>query len=314
MKKERLSEQHAPLAHGEAAGRVKLIWIVLGIIVLMLAYGLYVAFFVKEDRGLRDIFRILNEQGYTANVGLSGIFRPGNVIQVMEGGPDRPERQLLSPLLFLWGSDCFPDAELRESYFALPEYAGASSASLSLEPSMLVRLLPKLRVESRAVADYSLKLENTRVQTIARADLSGRFSEKCVEALRQTLDDGDKIAWFAVVVEAVVSDSLAFEVRWKIDSSAEARAAFKNELQQSLASVGGEHGRSGGLEVNLAADDEKKTVISAKGLVVIGYRARPMEPQYEEYPLRQSMERVSPESNRYAQRRQWGAVCKASWC
>ena len=132
------------------------------------------------------------------------------------------------------------------------------------------------------MADYSLKLENTRVQTIARADLSGRFSDKCVEALRQALDDGDKIGWFAVVVEAVVSDSLVFEVRWKVDSSAKARAVLKNELQETLASVEGESGGSGGLEINLAADDEKKTVISAKGLVVIGYRARPLQPQYDE--------------------------------
>jgi hypothetical protein len=281
MKEERVLEPNMPPAQGRAHGRAKRIWIVLGILGLMAAYGLYVTFFVKQERGIGDIFLILNEQGYTANVGLSGIYRPGNVIQLMEGGMDLPERQLLSPLLFLWGSDCFPGVEPRDSHFALPEYAGTSSASLSLEPNMLVRLLPRLRVESAAVADYSLKLENTRVQTIARADLSGRFSDRCVKALRQALDDGDKIGWFAVVVEAVVSDSLAFEVRWKVDSSAKARAALKNELQQTLASVEGERGGANGLEINLAADDEKKTVILAKGLVVIGYRARPLQPQYE---------------------------------
>ena len=281
MEKERTTHNSAAQVQGKAPRRAKLIWIVLGMLALVVAYGVYVQFFVKQDQGLSDIFRILKEHGYAANVGLSGIYRPGNVIQTMESGPGEQERQIVSPLLFLWGSDCFPDLKPRDSQFVLPESAGTSSASLSLDASMLAKLVPMLKVESAAVADYSLKLDNTRVQTLARADVSGKFSDKCVQALRQALDDGDKIGWFSVIVEAVVADSLAFEMHWKTDSSVEARAALKQELQETLAVVAGKGGQSGGVDVDLTADDEKRTVIAAKGLVVVGYRARPLQPRFQ---------------------------------
>ena len=261
----------------------------LGIVVLMIAYWTYVEFLVKrDDPGISDVFHILREQGYTANIGFNGTYRPGSVIQMMEGGQDGSERQLASPLLFLWGSDCFPDLQPRESQFVLPESAGTAESSLSLSAQALGRLMPGLKLDNSAVATYRLKFDNLRVQTIAKADLSMSFSEKCVAALSQAVehvDDlpGEKIEWFSVIVAAIVADSLTFEMNWRTGLSGETRAAVRAQVEEQLSGlVGqGEGEVSSGGEVALTLDNEKTTVMAAKGLVVVGYRPRPLQPQYE---------------------------------
>ena len=242
----------------------------------------------KGRSGLSDIFHILKEQDYTANVGFDGTYRPGSVIQTMERGQDGSERQLASPLLFLWGSDCFPDLQPRESQFVLPESAGTAAASLSLTARTLSQLMPALRLDNSAVATYRLKFDNLRVETIAKADLSMSFSEKCVAALSQAVehvDDlpGEKIEWFSVIVAAIVADSLTFEMNWRTGLSGETRAAVRAQVEEQLSGlVGqGEGEVSSGGEVALTLDNEKTTVMAAKGLVVVGYRPRPLQPQYE---------------------------------
>jgi len=138
-------------------------------------------------------------------------------------------------------------------------------------------------LNSKAVADYSLKLENQGIYTFAKADLSHQFSEKCVRALEQTMRDGDKIEWFSVVLEAVVVDSLKLDMHWRTDASVEARIAVKNEARQTLAGIlenSDPHKSGHDVEVGLETDSDKATVIAAKGLVLVGYRARPLQPVY----------------------------------
>ena len=278
MNRSEQSRNHAK----EPRRRRARLWIVLGLLAALATYVAYVQLVVVErkDEGMRDVFLLLQEQGYVANVGLSGIFQPGSVIQTAEAGSDGHVQRLPTPLLFLWGSDCFPEMQPVESTFVLPQSAGSSSASLSLGAEMLSRLVPALQLDSEAVADYSLKLDNTRVLTIAKADLSRNFSEKCVRDLEHALDDGDGMEWFQVINEAVVADSLTLEVHWRMDSSAEARAALKRDARRELSGVVSSSDEEDPLSgrVRLGFDDEKRTLMAARCLVVIGYRSRALQP------------------------------------
>jgi len=72
-----------------------------------------------DSTGLSDIFDLLEQQGYTANVGLSGIYEPGNLVQTTQEGSDGKPVALQSPIIFAWGSDCFPDRAPRIAPFVL---------------------------------------------------------------------------------------------------------------------------------------------------------------------------------------------------
>ncbi len=79
---------------------------------------------MPDQGGLGDIFEILERQGYQANVGLAGIYEPGNILQTTQAGLDGKPAALASPLVFAWGSDCFPGRTPHIAPFVLPDSQG----------------------------------------------------------------------------------------------------------------------------------------------------------------------------------------------
>jgi len=256
----------------------------LALLIVVAGFVLYTRTIMKPEP-IQDIFNILEEQGYSSNAGFSGAFDPGNVVQIIESGPDGRERELPTPVVFLWSSDCFPNMKPRVNPFVLPETRGTSSATLNIGSKALTKLFPSLQVDSKAIVDYTLKIESPRVHTFAKGDLSGQFSEKCVQAYDRQIRAGDKPEWFALILDAIVAERLAFEMGWRANTSAEARAAATRQAEDALSRVlektnPGE--KDPGISVNLESEDEEHTVVAAEGHVVVGYRARPMQRQRDE--------------------------------
>ncbi len=239
---------------------------------------------MPDQGGLGDIFEILEQQGYQANVGLSGIYEPGNILQTTQEGPDGQPAALASPLVFAWGSDCFPGRTPRVAPFVLPDSQGTQASSISVGASILSLLIPSLNFSHQTLADYRLDLENTQIYTFAKGDLSRQFSEKCVRALSQAIEDGDKIEWFSIIVEAVIAESLTLEMNWQSGSSLEGRSAQRNQIMQQLGSIlsgYSESIRPPGSGLELLHDSEKKSVIRTDSPVIVGYRIRPLQPVYD---------------------------------
>ncbi len=260
----------------------KYVWIGLGLLILVVGFAVYTRI-IMPPTPIPDILEILEDQGYSANLGFSGVFRPGNVVQIIETGPNGKDRTLLTPVLFLWGADCFPSIKPRIDPFVLPQTRGTSSALLTVGAKALAKLVPTLQLDSQAIADYRLQIENPRVHTLAKGDLSGRFSEKCVQAYDQQLSAGDKPEWFAVILDAIVAEKLAFEMEWKADTTAGMRAKVKKQAEDFLTrilktAILGK--RESGISVRLKREDREHTVISAEGAVIVGYRARPLQRQW----------------------------------
>lgn len=266
--------------------RKKVLWLSAPFFVVIVLYSIYL-WYIHNRNAVDGIFNILSRQGYIANIGFSGIYQPGNIIQTVETGQDGKETKLRTPIIFLWGSECFPGKKPKTSPFVLPDSSGISSASLNIGAELLGKLLPAVRLDSAVVADYSLKLENVHVRTFARADLSHQFSEKCVHALKEALDDGDKIEWFSVINEVVEVDSLRFELKWRSKTSVDARISAKNKVEDALAAAVKESKRMGAAlkgDIKSVVDNDRTTVIEAQAPVVIAYRARPLQPVYEDGP------------------------------
>jgi len=262
----------------------KSVWIGLALLMVVVGFIVYARVYMKPTP-IPDIFKILQDQGYSANIGFSGVFGPGNVVQIAERGPNREERTLPTPVLFLWGADCFPGMTPRIDPFALPQTSGMSSASLNVGAEALAKLVPKLQVDSRAIVEYTLKIENLRVHTFAKGDLSGSFSDKCVHAYDRQISAGDKPEWFAIILDAVVAERLNFEMKWSADTSAKERAAATRDAEEALSQMlttarpGKEAPEA---SVQLKSQDQEHTIIAAEGPVFIGYRARPMQRQWNE--------------------------------
>lgn len=237
-----------------------------------------------QQEAMQDIFQLLGDQGFTANVGLSGTYAPGNVIQTKEPARDGA-RSLPTPVVFLWGSDCFPGQTPRTSAFILPDSSERRAGSLSLGVKILALFLPSLNLDRSAVADYTLTLGDTEVQTFAKGDLSHQFSVECVQALAQAMEDGDKIDWFSVIIEAVVADSLSLEMFWREGTSFGARASQKGAATSQLGRIlRGAAAPSLPVSASLgvASENDKTTVLRADVPVIIGYRMRPLQPVYKE--------------------------------
>jgi hypothetical protein len=254
-------------------------WISTLLVVVLIGYFAYRKW-AMQRHGLEDFFVLLDQRGYTPNVGFSGVFRPGNVIQVAEEGADARDRALVTPLVVVWADKCFPNHNPRTLEFSLPQYEGESSANLTLTGDMLSRMLPSLEFDDKAVARYSLTLENVRIESFAKTDLSSEFSAPCVAALRTAIDAGDKVEWLRVVLEAIVADALTLQVDWSDNASMNAREKLANKAGKALTqnvtnSTGGNDP-----EVRVAVDtgDTRRTKVSARGLVIVGYRARPLQP------------------------------------
>jgi hypothetical protein len=255
------------------------LWIGMVLVALLVAYFLYCKYTIQH-KGIEDFYVSLEKRGYTANIGFSGVFRPGNVIQVAEEGADAKARKLVTPIVVAWADKCFPNLSPRTLEFTLPEFRGKSSADLTLTGNMLSRIFPSLDVDNKAVSTYSLTLENVRIQTYAKTDLSSEFSAPCVATLRTAIDGGDKVEWFRVVLEAIVADALTLQMDWSDNASMESREkAAKNAgkvLNQSAAT--GMGGDAAELKVAVKTNDAKRTIVSARGFVIVGYRARPLQP------------------------------------
>ena len=235
--------------------------------------------------GLQDIFKYLERQGYEVNVGLLGIYEPGNVIQTTQDGPDGQAIRLANPIVFAWGADCFPGRSPRIAPFALPDSQGSQSNEFRIGAGILNLLIPSLNFNRRTFSDYRLDFENTQVYALAKGDLSRQFSEKCVQALAHAIEDGDKIEYYSVILEAVIADSMNFEMIWQSGSSVEVRMAQSNQILQQLGAIFNGYSkdfRPVSAQLGLAADNERKSVIRVDGPVIIGYRVRPLQPVYED--------------------------------
>jgi len=255
------------------------LWMGIVLVAIPITYFAYRRYEIHRT-GMEDFFVLLDQRGYTPNVGFSGVFRPGNVIQVAEDGPDAKGRTLETPIVVAWADTCFPNRPPRTLEFTLPEFQGESSAELTLTGEMLPRILPSLDFDNKAVANYALTLENVRIQTFAKADLSSEFSAPCVATLRTAINGGDKIEWFRVVLEAIVADALTLQMDWKSNASMETREKVATKAEKALTqSVAvGRGNADSGIKVAVKADDVKRMTVSARGFVIVGYRARPLEP------------------------------------
>lgn len=248
--------------------------------VVFLAFQLYTRVLMKRDL-VGDIFTLVASQGYTPTIGFAGTYEPGNIIQVAEANSGGGERALDVPLVFMWATECFPGIEARDRNFVIPQFSGSTSAALTAGAPAISRVVPAISLKSNAIVDYRLSFNNARVRTLARGEISGKLSDKCVAALNQEIASGDKIDWYRTIVEAVIADELFFEMDWKENTTADARKDVVEKATRSFAKIADTGRKTTGktaLELNIIQNDTQKTVMSARGLIVIGYKARPMQP------------------------------------
>lgn len=249
------------------------------LVVLVIGFFVYTRMFINGDQ-LQGVCEILENQGYSCNASLSGTYRPGDVVQIKEAAPDSGERKLASPVIFLWGTDCFPGQTPRVAPFTLPQISGTSTASIGLNANELSGILSSLNLNSTATIDYNLKLENVTVQTLAKGDLSGKLAPKCIEALERQFRSQDKPEWFAVVLESVLADKLLLEINWNADTDADARASIVKSTKDDLITLikkGDSRSAENESNVGVKSEDTKHTIIETNGSVVLGYRARSMQ-------------------------------------
>jgi hypothetical protein len=258
-------------------------WLIFVPVLAVCAWYFYQAYDRLPNKTIFDIFAILIKQGYTPNEGLSNEFMPGTIIQVTDKlGPDGKERLLPTPLIFGWPSDCFPGKIPKNHQYLLPQVYGRSSANLTIGADLMNDLAPELHLESEAITDYTLTLNNPQVLTLAKGELSADFSPKCVQSLSNALKSGDKMEWFRVILSVIAADSLTMEIDWKANTSADVRKGVTRKAGQALARIAHpESDKDSSAQSRLTVDKEdyKKTVLSSNGLVVIAYHSRPLQPQ-----------------------------------
>ena len=255
-------------------------WLAIAISCALLAYWVWMRWFIPKQTEA-DVFALLQAKEYTPNPGFSGLYRPGNIIQVAEQGTSGEDHQLVVPVVFAWGSDCFPDQVPKTQEFTLSQGTGSLGGSLSVNRESTARLLPSLNLHSEMVADYSVKLENPHLLVFAKGDLSGDFSRPCVAKLKAAIRSGDKVEWFKVVLAAVVADAVTLEIRWKDNSSVDARNRVTENAKDAIGSkpsFDASASANSGMNIALTNSSEKDTTMAAKGLVIIGYQARSIQP------------------------------------
>jgi len=218
------------------------------------------------------------------NIGLSGIYEPGTLVQTTQADTEGKSVALASPIVFAWSSDCFPNLKPHTSPFVLANSKGSQTNSISLGANLVNLFIPSLKLGYKTVENYRLDLENPQVYTLAKSDLSRQFSEKCVTSLANALEDGDKIEWFQVINEAVIVDALTLEISWKSEASATGRSKQRDGITQQLGLILSSYRKNPQVpeaELKLVIDNEKKSVIKTSGAIIIGYRSRPLQPVYE---------------------------------
>lgn len=265
--------------------------LLLGLALLVAAYGVWVIFFVHPGDHLDPLFDhpIFNE--FEPNTGLTDLYLPGNVLQIIERQADGSEKPLAFPRLFLQAADCFPNLPLASSPFGLPKSSsGKADASLEIGSENLGRLLPKLGIGNQSAASYTLEVENTQLLSASKSDLSHHFEPLCIAKLRQALADGNQISWFAVVERALVADALRFELDWSTSSSAQGHLAGEHAAEKATEKTEAALAQSAaqidavGAAVSTTTNSEKKSTWQLNGRLVLGYDARPLEPVYAELP------------------------------
>lgn len=140
---------------------------------------------------------------------------------------DGRQAPLAAPILVLSAKRCFPGKVPEKQPFTLPNYSGSSAASLKAGATTVAAILPDLALDSKTVADYSLKLGAVQTVAFAKLDLSRKLSGPCAHDLQNALADGDRLGWFKVINEAVIADALSFEIHWQSGTSVEARKSIK---------------------------------------------------------------------------------------
>jgi len=261
------------------------IWPVFVALLILTVYLFYTQNMRQPDEPLQDVYAELNEQGYTANMGFSGNYQPGTIIQTHELDERRKQRQLKSALVVLWADQCFPDKETRTAQYILPDNSGSSRASIEIAGKFLGKFFPALQLDSETVMSYKLNFENTQTKTFARLDLSQNLSQYCVLALEKDITAGAKPEWFSVIQEAIIADAIHFELQWQTESTLVAREEIKSQVMETidtlLSQIRGTPGTSPDIQSRIELDNQQNTVISAKSPVIIAYRARQLEPVYE---------------------------------
>ena len=241
-------------------------WWIAPVVIAVLA--LVLGWIVFSPSPSDDLDELLRAQGFVPNPGFAATFRPGDVIQVAEGDGQGGERRLSRPILALRREECFPGLTPTETSFAIPGRSGKRQGSLNLSGKGLSRFLPALQLGGEGAKAYELTIENPRVSTFAKADLSERFSPSCVSWFDRELAAGDRPGWFETVIEAVVADELALTIEWEAEAGADARARLSGSARRGLP----------GGKVETALDTSEKQVLRSTGPAVLGYRTRPMEP------------------------------------
>lgn len=245
----------------------------------------------RSAEPLVDIFDHLKTHGFVPNTSLGGRFRPGDVLQVMQpnpGGPQTAPQRLSMPILALRAKECFPGLEPARAAFPLPDVARATEASLGIEGARLAEVFPGLAIAESAARSYRLTFDQPEVLSFAKLDLSGTFAMSCAEKVRRALAAGDRLEWFVTVVEVVEAQGLTLEVTWRSGTDGNLRASIENQAVKALDDLSGAPGTKApephspdgsiALGVRVAARDDRTMVLRVDTPVLLGYRARPIEP------------------------------------
>jgi TIR domain len=245
--------------------------IALGAVMLLVILALGVrAILPTRVASSEDVFQMVRDLGFKPNTRVLTPLEPGTVIHIA-GFPDA------SPKVMMWGSDCFPGIASREGDKIL--FGADADAGLSVGASGLGHLLRRSLSIEQAAATVSLRFGDVHKLTFAKGELSGRFADTCVEAMRRAIEAGDPWESFATIDETLVADTIAITIDWKRDSVPTLREDALIELRSAFATPTVTAGKAESSDlVNVAHVDASRSVMTIKRRIVLGYTARPMQP------------------------------------
>lgn len=256
--------------------RYILLAFVLALPCIAIVIGFYLRSVTVRAQPLSTLMQALEADGYRANHGLSGSFVPGTLVQIAERDSAGAKRPLPVPLVFMWGSECFPEKAPAEHLYALPESSASTLDHLTVDGSSVDHDAPILALQDRAVARYRLRFGQPRVRTFAKGDISFQFSKPCVAALDRMAASGEDASFYAVVIETLIADSIEYEIDWTRSIDAASHLALQTVLQDRLRRAAG-----GALDAKIAvqtlSENEDRSVLRASGEVILAYRLRPVE-------------------------------------
>jgi hypothetical protein len=241
-----------------------------------LVIGLHFRSITVRTQPLSALMQVLKAHGYKANHGLAGSFVPGTLVQIAERDASGARRELLEPLVFMWGSDCFPEKAPEEHLYALPDSSGSTLDRLTVDGPSVDHDAPVFALQDRAVAHYRLRFGQPRVRTFAKGDMSLQFSQACVAALNRAVSRGDEASFYDVVIETLVADFVEYEIEWTRSTDAQSHLTLKSAIQERLRQS---TGRTINTQVSVQTLSEGKdhSLLHASGEVILAYRLRPVE-------------------------------------